>query len=242
MNITLVRQGANLRFAEARELLQYIRDAEQDRGPLEPLSLLAATLRGAFYVQIYGALEFCITQGSQRFVEFACSMEIQHCHLEHGFNSIALDAELTSLPTKGDKKKWGTRREIFKKANSDLRAAISETVFGAFLQNVHPETIAELFSCFCITAPAMSENSHIGYLKELVEKRNAVSHGRTTASEAGEGKTSTELESLMNAVYAVTLYFLVTLQEQALGLCFVQSIVRSSYVAKAEEITQNAIN
>lgn len=66
-------------------------------------------------------------------------------------------------------------------------------------------------------------------MKELVEKRNAVSHGRSTASAAGECQTSTELERTLTAAYDAAIYFLATLEEHAANRAFVREEFRALY-------------
>lgn len=70
-------------------------------------------------------------------------------------------------------------------------------------------------------------------MNELVEKRNAVAHGRETSTEAGEGKTSDDLERLMNAIYGVCFYFLTTLENQANTRGIVKQDFRANYPSPA---------
>ena len=180
---------------------------------------------------MYGALEFCVTQGSQLFIAYACGLNVQHRHLEVSFNAVALDPEFSSLQDRGEKSKWKARRTVLDRFRSAEPLQVSETVFGTFLQNIWPKTIEEVFACFCIDAPPTSQARHIGYIKELVEKRNAIAHGRETASEAAEGRTSAELEILMDAIYEVCVYFLDTLSNHATSLRFVRQEERATYSA-----------
>lgn len=144
MNTEIARQGVNARIGEARLLLQFIHEAELNRSPLAPLPPLANALRGMFYVQVYGALEFCVTQGCQQFIGYAASLNIQHCHFEPRFNAIALDAEIASLESKRSKD-WRARMALFEKLSSTVASKTNDTAFGSFLFNIWPQTIQEVF-------------------------------------------------------------------------------------------------
>lgn len=229
MDTTSVRHGTTARLNEARELLRHITAAEQAAGPLQPLPPFESSLRGLFYVQAYGALEHCVNALVQQYLAFVVQTGVRQCHLKTAFNTIALDPELTSLAMRGDKKKWQVRRELFEKMISNTPAACNDSVFGVFLQNIWPQTIEEVLKCFGIDARPTREVRHVGYLNELVEKRNAVAHGRMTSTEAGEGKSSADLNSVFSAVADVCTYLVSTMEEHASNLGFIRDADRRLY-------------
>ena len=228
MNTESIRLGVNARIEEARLLLQFIRAAEIARPTTGTLSPLASMLRGIFYVQVYGALEYCVTQGCQQFIGYAATLNIHHCHLEPRFNAVALDAEIMSLHSKKSKD-WKARIKLFERLSSANHSNANDTVFGSFLFNIWPATIEEIFQCFSIDQAVTAEPRQLGYLKELVEKRNAVAHGRETSSDAGEGKSGEDLDRLMNAVYGVCFYFLTTLETHASNRGIIKEAFRTDY-------------
>lgn len=225
MNADGIRIGVTERLAEAQELLVVIRGAEQ---PLVPLPALAATLRGLFYVSCYGAIEFAVTQGTQTFITFVNSLNVKHGHLELAVNSISLHAKLASVENSRSIS-WSRRRELYAPLGDASICAMPDTLFGAFVQNVRPDTIKQIFESFGIDKPPTLEEREASYLLEIVERRNAVSHGRMTATEAGQNKTSQNLEEMFSAVNNMAAYFLSTLEEHTASRAFIREGYRAEY-------------
>jgi hypothetical protein len=104
-----------------------------------------------------------------------------------------------------------------------------DTVFGAFLHNVDWRTIEEIFAAFGIAKPPTAQPRERGYIESLRERRNAVAHGRETATDAGQGKTSADLEKFLNVAYDVSLYFLDCLEDHVTQRAFVRAAFRPNY-------------
>ncbi|RMN40921.1 hypothetical protein SAMN05444506_10883 [Pseudomonas syringae] len=223
------REGMNERLAEARALLDCVKHQEPDEGVPNLPTALSLTLRGLFYVSVYGALEYSVTHGTQAFINNLCSLSVNTKHLEHSLYSIALDSQLSSARDSGEKKKWETRRALFKSVEVGSACSIPDTVFGSYLHNVYPKTILEIFCCLGISKPATNAESEIGYFKEITEKRNAVAHGREAAGEAGKGLTKHDMEIRLNAAYSICSYFLDAIDEHTATLKFVRARFRSNY-------------
>ncbi|GAO92927.1 hypothetical protein PSA5_09440 [Pseudomonas syringae pv. actinidiae] len=180
-------------------------------------------------MSVYGALEYSVTHGTQAFINNLCSLSVNTKHLEHSLYSIALDSQLSSVRDSGEKKKWETRRALFKSVEVGSACSIPDTVFGSYLHNVYPKTTLEIFCCLGISKPATNAESEIGYFKEITEKRNAVAHGREAAGEAGKGLTKHDMEIRLNAAYSICSYFLDTIDEHTATLKFVRARFRSNY-------------
>lgn len=231
MDTANVRHGVAARLSEAREALRHVRETEQLRGPLNPLPAFETSLRGLVYVQLYGALEYCVTTLAQDFVSYVSQKQVQHRDIDIQFNAIALDPELTSLATRGEKGKWAARRALFEKLFSSEPVTCNEGAFSSSLQNISPHVIQEVFSCFSISKSPTAEPRHLGYLAEITDKRNAVAHGRQTAAEAAEGKTTADLEILLITISEVCTYVTETVEAHATSLSFIQSRARAAYMA-----------
>ncbi|MBV6826442.1 MAE_28990/MAE_18760 family HEPN-like nuclease [Pseudomonas sp. PD9R] len=224
-----VREGVNVRLAEARELLSQIKNEEPQEGVPKPPTPLSSVLRGVIYVNLYGALEYAITQGVQSFINHLCGLRVSTKHLEQSLYSIALNSQLASARDGSEKKKWEARRAIFAGVQSAAVCSIPDTVFGSFLHNVYPKTVLEIFLCLGINKPATLHESEVGYFSEITERRNAVAHGRESATDAGQGLSVQEVELRLNVVYSVCSYFLDTVEQHAIDLRFVKSRHRSMY-------------
>ena len=88
-------------------------------------------------------------------------------------------------------------------SSSATQCASTRRVVSMYLQNIDRDSLEQVFACFGITSPVVPAPRCFGYLNELVEKRRAVSHGRSGAEEAGRGYRSEELLRRLDAVLVV---------------------------------------
>lgn len=230
MNANYAAAGLTVRLSEARELLNAIRSAENSSGPLTQIPNFEASLRGLFYVSCYGALEWSVTAGVHAYLAAIDEEKVPVSQLDWVFNSIALDGFLKALTNTGDKGKWAARRRVFEAFADGTHCKSAPASMESLLSNIWPKTIEEIFHCFGIKKPWTDSIANLGYMKELVEKRNAVAHGRQTATEAGEGTSFAQLDKIHKATSDVALYFLSTLEEHAKRKLYIQSAFRQEYL------------
>lgn len=230
MNTSHVAAGLTTRLNEARDLLGAIGAAEMRVGPLNPIPPFEASLRGLFYVSCYGALEWTVTSGVQAYLRSIDDDAVPFNRLDWVFNSVTMDAFFKSVASSGTNGKWSARRRMFEAFANDTHCKPSEVSMGDLLSNIWPKTIEEIFQCFGIAKPWTNDLSNLGYMKELVEKRNAVAHGRETATEAGEGTTFAQLDKIHKATSGVALYFLSAIEEHSLQKLYVRSAFRAEYI------------
>jgi hypothetical protein len=181
------------RLAETFSLLSHLRSiAPKD---LTPLDDLQKTLRGLWIVSLYAAFE----RAANSIVE-AALIEIS----SHGSKSIECFppihsifhyAKVQSLKDCSNKRIFDTSIKLFSAALGDDPILLSDNPLAERLQNVDTSTlkwVSELFG-----APEfLPDGSHIGRLSTLRERRNAVAHGRESASKVGERYTLAELDQL----------------------------------------------
>lgn len=228
MNVDHVRQGFGSRITEARTLLSLARNLDAE-GAGHIRSSSGAMLKGYVFVALYGALEYTVTHGSQTYLNFLTDKEIRPTHLRRILSSVALDAPLTAAKDAGHKRKWSSRRAIFERFESNDPCVLSDSVFGTFLHNVWPDTIQEIFNCFAIADPITPEARDIPYLREIVDKRNEIAHGRSSAEEVGSRSTTDDLQVLLDATYSTCLHFITTLQENAASKTYLEPRYRRYY-------------
>jgi hypothetical protein len=178
---------------------------------------------------MYAALEYCVTKTVEDYISHMCATNVRPAHLEYVLGTIALDSKLTAARDAGTKNKWITRRAIFEDLAANEPCAIPDTVFGTFLHNIWPKTLEEIFLCLGVKEPYVSHPSEIGYLREIVEKRNGIAHGRTTAQEAAEGLTISDIQKRLDVVYSVCMHFLDTIEQYAQEKKFIRPRYRRNY-------------
>ena len=190
------------RMQEVRALHQTISELESP-DPLQPDPTRAVILRGLFYVLLYGGFEFAVNQIVSATLREISSAAVDIAKLEQSFFSLALNAQLMSIESGANQAKFERRLRLFEAQAQILPCAIDDTVLSMYLQNIDRDSLEQVFACFGITSPVVPAPRCFGYLNELVEKRRAVSHGRSGAEEAGRGYRSEELLRRLDAVLDV---------------------------------------
>lgn len=105
-----------------------------------------------------------------------------------------MDANFSGNIQASLKNKWQKRIDFLDKQFSSDECMLSDGIMCDYLQNIWYKTFVTLFQCFSISQSAVGDSRHIFYIDELVEKRNAIAHGRMSPIEASAGMRSNDLE------------------------------------------------
>ena len=218
--------AATLRFNEVRLLLNEIR--RQESVPPAADSETVAILRGLFYVHLYGAFEFAITAATQSLLQAISSVRVPYGHLEQVFYGVALDHRFSSLANRSQSGKWKGRRDLLSEQKSNDVCGVNDTIFSQDLQNIWHKTLVELFENLGIGGPVVPDVRFRGYIDEVVDKRNAVAHGRESPASVGT-KRSSELEARFDAVSSTATYVMDCLDRHLRDRAFVSAAHREMY-------------
>lgn len=208
------------RMLEVRTLLQTISELESP-DPLKPDSTRVIILRGLFYVLLYGGFEFAVNQIVSTTLRNINSTATKSSQLHQNFFVLALNPQLMSIESGANQAKWDRRLRLFEAQAQNSACFIDESMLSMYLQNIDRQSLEKVFCCFGIAAPVVPLQRHFGYLDELVEKRRAVSHGRSSAEDAGRSYRSAELLQRLDAVVAVVAHLESTFSEYVARRMFV---------------------
>lgn len=226
--LTLVRRQTSQRILEVRQTLTVIRSLESS-DPLKPDPPEAISLRGLFYVHLYAAFEYAVTNAIQALLVQVSHLQVDLRHLEHLFHAVALDADFTSVGTvKGDKK-WLRRRELLSRQLSTDKCAPNDSAFSMYLQNIWYATLEDVFLALCISGPVLPDPGLRGYIDEIVGKRNEVSHGRESAGHVGSGTRSPDLAIRLDAIIRVVDHIFASLEAHVVNREFITASHRPQY-------------
>ena len=198
MSFTTVRNNARSRFTENQIFLSYITSLEP-KIITDPVPLEVNIMKGLFYVHLYSSLEKSLNELIEDTLIHISSKSIQYNHFNLPFNSISLVDKLKSFKASGYGSFFNKAFEIFSEASSPNICTINETVFANNLQNVWTKTIEEICNSFGIKLFAVSPRTK-ATIDEIVEKRNAVAHGRESATIVGQRFRTNVLRTKMDIV------------------------------------------
>jgi hypothetical protein len=223
-----VRAEVSVRFSEVLQVLEHIKSVEKP--PPIPDVTEAKILRGLFYVHLYSALEYTINQGVRTFLQAVAGFNAQPHHYQARFLSVALDSEFNSIRNIGEDRRWGARLKLIALQSSSDPQVINNDLFGLYLQNVWIKKLETIFECLDINDPVVPDSTYRGYVDEVVERRNAVAHGRESAADVGAARRGAELLIRYNAINATCIHFLDCLESQHIARGVIQPIHRDTYL------------
>lgn len=203
MSYSAVKSRTRSRFNEVQIYLNYISSLEPTN-PAEQVSLELKIQRGLFYVQLYAALEKSINDTIETTLFLIASKSVKGIHYSSGFSVVAFSHKLRGLKDSGYNNFFNKSIEVFEEARSTNVTPINEAVFATSLQNVWAKTIDEVYRSLGMKEFKLTARER-ATIDEIVDKRNAVAHGRESASVAGERHRSNILREKYNVISEISI-------------------------------------
>ena len=198
------------RFSEANSLLVYLR--ENGPEPLQPTSNNIKSLKGLWLVSIYSAVERSVNTTIEAALEVISSHENRSVDCIPALLSIIYFNGIRSINECGRSKILDKSSLLFNDVFSENVMKVTENPLAENLQNVDANTMSWALGLFGAPNLTVSPAS-IGRVNALRERRNAVAHGRESASEVGERYTIEELNNIYQASDEVVTAFFFILNE-----------------------------
>lgn len=184
MSFINVKNNTRARFTENQIFLNYITSLEP-RVITDIVPAEVNMMKGLFYVHLYSSLEKSVNELIENTLVHISSKSVQYNHFNLPFHSISLVDKLRSFKASGYNNFFSKAFEIFNEVSSTNVCTINESLFVNNLQNVWTKTIEEICNSFGIKTFSVEPRIRAA-IDEVVEKRNAVAHGRESAKIVGE--------------------------------------------------------
>lgn len=230
MKLEAQRNEVLSRLIEARLTLDLI--IQLEAAPPAQDNPTVLSLRGLFFVHLYACLEFAVNHATQRVLTLISAYEVEYRHFSPRFHVVSMAGGFMAIRDAGRGKKWSKRIEFVDQIFSEDKCVVSAAVFSDELQNVWVKTISELFDCLGIDAPPLPDMAYAGYIDAIVDKRNAVAHGRKSASEVAAGSRSPVLKRNWEIVSETIEHIFNTLTDYLDSYQFIAAPARATYEAK----------
>jgi len=229
MTLALPHRDIDARFQEARNLLSFIKSQESTATPpVDPGHV--KTMRGLFYVHLYGAFERSVNDSVSAFIRATVDLNVSVQHITPHFLPVALDGRFKSLQSTQGAGNWKKRLEFVAAMIDASACSINDALFSEHLQNAWPQTLIAVATYLGIGTPAF-EAPDVLAVDEVVDKRNAVAHGRASPAEIGARIRSETLENRFDSTRAVLSCFTTHLEAGFASLTCVRSEFRALYHA-----------
>jgi hypothetical protein len=201
------RAEAAARLLAARQFLGLVPPIEHGK-PTE-----AAICKGLVFVYSYGAYEYVVRSLVRVALSRIRSEGLAPKELRREILSLALDPLMLAAAGAGRRRLWQCRVELLSGCESTTPlAAINDTAFPSDGSHYRPAQLRTIWRIFGITAPIVPSPKHLGRIEELVENRNAISHGRSTPEEVGRRYSVADLETRIDDCRDIATHLLETMQ------------------------------
>lgn len=192
MPLTRVKYNITQRFSLVLVNLNHLESEEQLIRSVEvsaankPNESVHKIQKGLYYVHLYSAYEKSFNEIVERCLLYIEAKKVLHQHYAMPFNSIALDAKLKSLKAAGKDRMMERSISLFETMAGNSHTKINEVMFATKLQNVWFKTLDQTLTCFGADKFVDPMGDFQIAIDEVVDKRNAVAHGRIPADKVGE--------------------------------------------------------
>lgn len=207
------------RFAESLNFLNHLRLIAPPM--LTPVDDLQKSMRALFLVSVYAAFERGVNAVVEAALDSVSEHDARSIDYIPSMQAIVHFAKVKSLHQGSSRKLIDASKALFEASMSLNPVQIIENPLADKLQNVDAGTLIWVAKLFGINElPCNTAN--VGRLGTLRERRNAVAHGRESASRVGERYTLDELANVYDAADSEIARFLLNMREQ----CSLQRYVR----------------
>lgn len=224
MPFSIIRGNSRERFSEVFINLSFI---ELHEG-LNPSSVEVKIMRGLFYVHLYSALEKAINETIEQTILLVKEDAVINKHYKNNFNVISLNSKMQAFKDCSNKNYFSKSAEIFESITADECFELNNTVFSENLQNIWCNTIQEAVRSFGANPISIEPRVRLT-IDEVVEKRNAVAHGRETPVLVGERHRTTVLRVKTQEVQLVVEQFISTFEDYILNKRYINPLYIDVY-------------
>ena len=205
------RKQVALRIIEGRKLLSVAIALSSSQADI------AATCRGLLFIQLYGAYEYAVTTAVQGALDEVQKHSLGYGQLRRGLLALVLDPKWRSAGQVGPKGLWDSRLALIEAMNDTTPIVnLNNKLFPADGSHYRSQQLKTIERVFGIKSPILPESRLIGRIHELVEKRNAIAHGRNTAREVGAGFTNGDMESRITDTDAIAQHVIDAMENHCL--------------------------
>ena len=147
---------------------------------------LASACKGLAFVQLYATHEYSVRSAVQATLVALRTAGVEMRTLRRDLLSLVLDSHWTSVSNSGRARVWDSRRALISSIDSvELTSTLKDDLFPTDGSQYRIQQLETIWKIFSVSPPVVPERRLIGIIEELVENRNAISHGRFTPEEVG---------------------------------------------------------
>lgn len=165
----------------------------------QPAPDSAAMLKGFCFVQMYAIYEYAVRSAVQAALASLKGSGRSMKELHAGVLCLVLESVWAAAAAAGAARVWDCRVEVLRRATSDESVAgIDDTLFPTDGSHYRVRQLHTIWQVLGVAGPVVPEPRLLGRIEEIVENRNAITHGRRTADDVGRGYSRLDIEERFN--------------------------------------------
>lgn len=172
----------------------------------------ATVSKGMVFVQLYAAHEYSTKAMVRAGLAALKSAGTQLQSVRWELLALVLNRETCSAMDAGKEKAWSKRIEMFCRANSQAIVDDKDETFPSDGSQFRLSQSYLIWELFGVPGPVLPDVRLTQLIGEVVEHRNAISHGRSTAEDIGRRYSRSDIINKIDGMLSVCLYQISTLE------------------------------
>ena len=166
------------------------------------------SLKGLFFVYLYGVYESAVTKTVRATIEALNDSHalLSECIVE--LYTMILNDEYDAIEGAGRKTKWKSRWKVPEKFRDNHHIKVNTEVLPTDGQNYRYAQLESIVKSFGVPHDVLPQADIGGYIAEMVTFRNHIAHGDELPSDVGKKFTIPELSSRLQKIDAFCTYFI----------------------------------
>ena len=165
------------------------------------------SLKGLFFVYLYGVYEAIVTRTVQKTLEALNSSHTPLSDCSDNLLSLILNNEYDALHNVGNSKKWEKRWNISNKIHDNAPISLNTELIPTDGRNYQYSQLSSIIKSFGVPHDPLPRAEIGGHIREIVENRNHIAHGDELPQDVGKRYTVTELSKLRQEIDEFCTYF-----------------------------------
>jgi hypothetical protein len=177
----------------------------------------AATFKGLAFVQMYATYEYAVRSGVQATLAALRATAVELRTLRRDLLALVLDSHWDSASASGRSRVWDSRMALIAHVDSrESTASVRDDLFPTDGSHYRVSQIRTIWKIFCVGVPVVPDPRLIAWIDELIENRNAISHGRRTPEDVGARYSWQEIGKRVDDTDAICRHVIGSLESHVL--------------------------
>jgi hypothetical protein len=225
--LDVTRQEIATRFSEVRAYWSHLKSIEPPPPAAAPYEFRVG--KGLLVVLLYGAFEFGVSRACRQVAQAVHVVGVRRKDVANDLYSLTMDPEIKSVIGSSRTRMWESRRNLFINRDSTELAQVYDAALAKDLSNLWCASLEAVYKAFGISGSPIKDGRNRGLIDQLVDHRNAVAHGRESASRVGQSYSTADLDDAIARVESEINHVISDFDGYLSSLAFVHSSQRWRY-------------